>query len=112
MITNVDKRIAEALNKDEEYWTFKEDAERDYVHGLFAYPAMMVPKMQREILEVCLAQSENKRPKLLDPFAGSGTTLYEAARKGINPKTKEQIDIPACKVPTFKFGKSFKELIK
>ena len=29
MITEVDKKIAAALNKGEEYWTFKEDAESD-----------------------------------------------------------------------------------
>jgi len=35
-----------------------------------------------------------------------------AARKGINPKTKEAIDIPASKSPAFKAGKTFKEAIK
>ena len=47
-------------------------------------------------------------------LAGFGTFKVKAkeARKGINPKTKEQIDIPACKVPTFKFGKSFKDSIQ
>lgn len=47
-------------------------------------------------------------------LAGFGTfkVKAKAARKGINPKTKEQIDIPACKVPTFKFGKSFKDSIQ
>ena len=47
-------------------------------------------------------------------LAGFGTfkVKAKAARKGINPKTKETIDIPACKVPTFKFGKSFKDSIQ
>ncbi len=47
-------------------------------------------------------------------LAGFGTfkVKAKAARKGINPKTKEAIDIPACKVPTFKFGKSFKDSIQ
>ena len=47
-------------------------------------------------------------------LAGFGTfkVKAKAARKGINPKTKEQIDIPACKVPTFKFGKSFKDSVQ
>lgn len=47
-------------------------------------------------------------------LAGFGTFKVKAkeARKGINPKTKEQIDIPACKVPTFKFGKSFKDSVQ
>lgn len=34
-----------------------------------------------------------------------------AARLGRNPKTKEQINIPASKVPQFKPGKALKEAI-
>ncbi len=34
-----------------------------------------------------------------------------AARKGRNPKTKEAIDIPACKVPAFKVGKGLKDKV-
>lgn len=47
-------------------------------------------------------------------LAGFGTfkVKTKAARKGINPQTKEVIDIPATKAPSFKFGKSFKELLK
>lgn len=44
-------------------------------------------------------------------LAGFGTFKVKtrAARKGINPQTKETINIPASKVPSFKFGKSFKD---
>ena len=47
-------------------------------------------------------------------LAGFGTfkVKNKAARQGINPQTKEAITIPATKAPSFKFGKSFKELIK
>ncbi len=46
-------------------------------------------------------------------LAGFGTFKVKtrAARTGINPQTKQKITIPASKVPTFKFGKSFKEMI-
>ncbi len=33
------------------------------------------------------------------------------ARTGINPKTKEPIQIPASKAPAFKAGKAFKQAI-
>ena len=33
------------------------------------------------------------------------------ARKGRNPKTKEAISIPACKVPAFKVGKGLKDKV-
>ncbi len=32
-----------------------------------------------------------------------------AARKGRNPSTKQTIEIPAKKIPTFKAGKGFKD---
>ncbi len=46
-------------------------------------------------------------------LVGFGTfeTKSRAARKGRNPKTKEAIDIPACKVPAFKVGKSLKDKV-
>lgn len=33
------------------------------------------------------------------------------ARKGINPRTKEPMDIPASKLPAFKAGKGLKEAV-
>ena len=47
-------------------------------------------------------------------FAGFGTfeSKQRNARTGINPLTKEKIDIPACTVPSFKAGKNFKDLVK
>ena len=35
-----------------------------------------------------------------------------AARTGLNPQTKEQIEIPASKAPAFKAGKAFKDTVK
>ena len=35
-----------------------------------------------------------------------------AARTGINPLTKQPMSIPASKVPSFKAGKNFKDLVK
>ena len=72
--------------ESEDHWDYRgsRKSERDYVHGFCTYPAMMVPKMQREILEVCLSQLENKHPKLLDPFAGSGTILVEGMLQGLD----------------------------
>ena len=33
------------------------------------------------------------------------------ARTGLNPRTKEKIEIPASKLPVFKAGKAFKDAI-
>ena len=47
-------------------------------------------------------------------LVGFGTfeTRERAAREGINPLTKEKIQIAACKVPVFKGGKAFKDMVK
>lgn len=47
-------------------------------------------------------------------FTGFGAfrVLQRAARAGINPKTKERIQIKAMKVPKFSAGKTLKEAVK
>ncbi|GAB4280020.1 MAG: HU family DNA-binding protein [Candidatus Rifleibacteriota bacterium] len=42
---------------------------------------------------------------------GSFEVAKRAARKGVNPQTKETINIPAKKVVKFKAGKELKELV-
>ena len=46
-------------------------------------------------------------------LVGFGTfeTRESAARTGTNPRTKEEIQIPASTVPVFKAGKEFKEKV-
>lgn len=103
-LENLKSKFNQLTLESEDHWDYRGNnrSERDYVHGFCTYPAMMVPKMQREILQVCLDQSENKRLKLLDPFAGSGTILVEGMLQGldivgidINP-----LAILLCKVKT------------
>ncbi len=47
-------------------------------------------------------------------LVGFGTfeVKERAARKGLNPLTKQPIDIAASKAPVFKAGKGLKDLIK
>lgn len=40
---------------------------------------------------------------------GSFTVAERAERKGLNPRTKESITIPAAKIPKFKPGKALKD---
>ncbi|MEG1256930.1 HU family DNA-binding protein [Clostridium sp.] len=46
-------------------------------------------------------------------LVGFGTfeTRERAARVGRNPRTKEEIQIPASRVPVFKVGKEFKDIV-
>ncbi|MEG0824252.1 MAG: HU family DNA-binding protein [Oscillospiraceae bacterium] len=43
---------------------------------------------------------------------GAFEVKARAERMGRNPKTKEQIKIPASKVPVFKAGKALKDAVK
>ena len=43
---------------------------------------------------------------------GSFEVKTRAARTGINPRTKEKIEMPATKVPSFKAGAALKAAVK
>ena len=43
---------------------------------------------------------------------GTFEARERAAREGKNPRTGEKIKIAACKVPAFKAGKAFKDIVK
>lgn len=60
------------------------DPERDDVltHGFHAYPARMHWAIARTVLED--AAKDGARPRVLDPFCGSGTVLVEARRLGLH----------------------------
>ena len=47
-------------------------------------------------------------------LVGFGTfeSRKREARMGNNPQTGAKVEIPACKVPAFKAGKAFKDMIK
>lgn len=47
-------------------------------------------------------------------IAGFGTfeARERAARTGLNPQTKEKVEIAATTVPAFKAGKAFKDAVK
>ncbi|HEX16009.1 MAG: hypothetical protein DRG33_06610 [Deltaproteobacteria bacterium] len=46
------------------------------------------------------------------PGFGTFMVAERAARKGRNPRTGEEIQIPAVKVPKFKIGKNLKEAVR
>lgn len=43
---------------------------------------------------------------------GTFSVKERAARTGINPRTKETVEIPATKSPSFKAGSALKEAVK
>ncbi|HUN24341.1 MAG TPA: hypothetical protein PK299_14520 [Anaerolineales bacterium] len=61
-------------------WTFKSANTREFSHCYHDYPARMIP----QVAEKLLALYGNSATRLFDPYSGSGTSLVEANRKGIN----------------------------
>lgn len=53
-----------------------------------------------------------KRSKVSITGFGCFTLSDRPKRKGINPATKQAIDLPATTVPRFKPGKQFKEAVR
>lgn len=60
----------------ETYWDFRKNDQREHVHSMIKYPAVMVPNMQGEIFDLVLKHDSNIH-NVLDPFMGSGTILVE-----------------------------------
>lgn len=56
------------------------------------------------------ALAEGKKVQLVG--FGSFEVRERSARKGRNPQTGEEMDIPVTKVPAFKPGKGFKDVVK
>ena len=94
---------------DKDYWSFKGNSCREHGHGLFQYPAMMVPQVARAILEQACSVHPNIE-RAGDPFSGSGTIMTESMMRGlafwgidINP-----LAILVCRV---KSGPFFAEML-
>ena len=60
-----------------------------------------------DVISQCLAEGDKVQ---LVGF-GAFEVKSRAARIGRNPRTKEQIDIPASKIPVFKAGKALKDTV-
>jgi hypothetical protein len=76
------QRLAALGEAGEDFWSFKDDSDRDLAHSLFQYPAMMVPRLQRVLLDEMLEADPSAR-SVYDPFLGSGTVLTEAMLRGL-----------------------------
>lgn len=80
-----------------------------------ANDAGLTNKQATEALEALLeaiTEALAKGDRVLLTGFGSFEVRTRAARKGINPQTGEQIQLPATKVPAFKAGKGLKEAVK
>ena len=65
----------------DDFWSFRTADTKEFTHCYHNYPAMMIPQLARQLLEDYAP--EGKLELVLDPYAGSGTTLVESSIKGI-----------------------------
>ena len=77
--------IADLKSKEniEAYWDFRKNDQREHVHSIIKYPAVMVPNMQGEIFDLILKHDSDIH-NVLDPFMGSGTILVEGMIRNLN----------------------------
>lgn len=64
------------------FWDF-ENFKTNGIHKIANYPAMMVAPMQHKLIED-LCETEGNITNIFDPFHGSGTTLVEGDKFGLN----------------------------
>lgn len=62
-------------------WDFRTVNTKEYTHCYHSYPAMMIPQVARELIE--LYAPKDRCEFIFDPYMGSGTTLVEASLKKI-----------------------------
>lgn len=75
--------LLELSRSDQDYWSFRKNSKREHSHGLFQYPAMMVPQAARALLDqACTVHPEIERVN--DPYMGSGTVLTESMLRGLS----------------------------
>ena len=82
---DVDAQLVQLLSAkgaDPDFWSSKERDRTDSAHGIFQYPAMMVPIVQRRLLGAVL-EARPDVSSVYDPFLGSGTSLVSGMHYGL-----------------------------
>jgi site-specific DNA-methyltransferase (cytosine-N4-specific) len=77
-----DELVRHLESLPEDFWDFVE-YEKKYTHFIHTYPAMMIPPIPENILKIMKTYQPNIRT-MLDPFAGSGTSLLEGVLAGLD----------------------------
>jgi len=105
-LPQVDKELAcRVEDYSDDFWASTDRDPREDVHAYFQYPAMMVPKLQRELIKLVLSLQPMIRD-VLDPFVGAGTTMTACMPLGLN-FTGQDINPLAALVSRAKMGPFF-----
>jgi hypothetical protein len=86
-LSNVDDllrdEIARRTQIDEDLWSSPNRDMRDSAQAFFQYPAMMIPTVQRSLIDIIIGIQPGIS-NISDPFVGAGTTLTAAMYKGLD----------------------------
>lgn len=80
---SIESKILDLSKADHDFWSFRSQGKRERYHNLYYYPAMMVPQVVGEILNI-ICDVHKDTSTVFDPFMGAGTVLTEAMRHGLN----------------------------
>ncbi|MCF8256421.1 MAG: site-specific DNA-methyltransferase [Flavobacteriales bacterium] len=69
--------------EDAHVWTAPNYNRREFVHSFFQYPAMMVPVVQKRLIET-IKNCKPEIERMLDPFMGSSTSIVAAMQCGLH----------------------------
>jgi len=79
----IKQEIERLTSENSNIWTSPDHNRREYVHSFFQYPAMMVPVVQKRIIDIIKA-AKPQIQNVIDPFMGSATSLVACMQNGIN----------------------------
>jgi hypothetical protein len=82
MDADIKERLQMLSSASPNFWDFRYNRRSLEGTPYFQYPAMMIPRMQGAILD-CFAEA-GVGASILDAYAGSGTILHEAMKRGLD----------------------------
>lgn len=83
----IDQRLCSEIEKfsglDDDFWSSIKREPREYAHSIFQYPAMMVPLVQKKVIELII-KVKPEISAMVDPYVGAGTTFTAAMSCGLD----------------------------
>ena len=114
MLHNVDEHLLAELDQrmqdGESLWSLPERDRHDSGHAFFQYPAMMVPAVQRTLVDIVKGVQPGIHT-LIDPYVGAGTSLTAGMHNGLNAYGQD-INPLAILVAKVRSGPFYTEALK
>lgn len=82
-LVEIVKAFQAAAKADRNIFSLPKKEPQGYAHSLFQYPAMMVPEVQKQIIQL-IKEKDTSIKEVLDPYVGAGTSLTASMRCGLN----------------------------